>query len=98
MKRTLALLVTVALAACATTRPGVEVRFQEVVKEVQVPCPVTKPQRPGPLARPLPEDPGRLVDVLLAKLKEWAGDGGYGERADDAIETCIKGGGDGRNS
>lgn len=78
-------------AACSTTsQPAVKVVYQEVVKEVQRPCPVTKPVTPGKLDRPLPADPARLVDLLVAKLLEWAGPGGYGERADSAIETCTK--------
>ena len=78
------------LVACSTPQPGIEIRTVEVLKEVQRPCPVVKPKQPGKLARPLPADPARLIDLLLAKLTEWAGPGGYGERADTAIETCTK--------
>jgi hypothetical protein len=84
---------SVALTACGPTHvdsPGTKVVFQRVEVPVQQPCPVTKPVRPGPLARPLPVDPARLVDLLAAKLQEWAGVGGYGERADAAIATCLK--------
>lgn len=79
------------LAACGggVESAGTKVVYQEVVKEVQRPCPVTKPVRPTPLVRPLPQDPARLVDLLVAKLTEWAGPGGYGERADAAIATCT---------
>lgn len=69
---------------------GTKVVYQTVYKETQRPCPVTKPERPAPLARPLPADPGALVDVLTAKLEEWAGKGKYGDRADAAIDTCLK--------
>lgn len=81
-----------ALSACTTTPEpiGTKVVYQGVLKEVQRPCPVAKPARPAPLARPLPNDPGRLVDLLTAKLTEWAGAGGYGERADAALESCLR--------
>ena len=81
----------VALAACGghVESAGTKVVYQEVIKEVQRPCPATKPLRPAPLARPLPQDPARLVDLLVAKLTEWAGPGGYGERADAVIATCT---------
>lgn len=69
---------------------GERVVYQTVDREVPRPCPVTKPVRPAPLARPLPTDPGALVSLLAAKLKEWAGAGGYGERAEAAITTCTK--------
>lgn len=80
-----------ALAACTTPEPGVRVEYQEVVKEVLAPCPVTRPERPAPLAKPLPTAPRALIDLLTAKLLEWAGPGGYGEKADAAIETCVNG-------
>jgi hypothetical protein len=79
-------------AGCAG-RPesaGTNVVYRTVDKEVARPCPVTKPQRPAPLARPLPADPGALVSLLAAKLKEWAGPGGYGDRADEAIGVCTR--------
>jgi hypothetical protein len=74
---------------------GEHVVYQDRLVEVPRPCPVKKPARPGDakthgLARPLPTDPGALVDVLLAKLKEWDGPGKYGDQADAAITTCTK--------
>lgn len=80
------------LTACGTDRPrpAVEVRTQTVVKEVQRPCAVTIPQRPAPLAKPLPTDAVKLAALLGAKLVEWAGPGKYGERADAAIRECTK--------
>lgn len=86
----LALIFLVALPACATTEPAIKVEYREVLKEVQRPCPATKPTKPKSLVRPLPKDAGRLVDLLVAKLTEWAGPGGYGERADSALDTCTK--------
>lgn len=85
----------IALTACATTQtspPAVEIRTVVKTVEVAKPCPVTIPERPAPLARPLPADAVRLVALLGAKLVEWAGPGGYGDRANAAIETCKKAG------
>lgn len=85
--------VALIVPACTRTPPpasATRVVYQDVVKEVSRPCPVKAPQRPGPLARPLPDSPGRVIDLLAAKLKEWAGDGGYGDRADAALKTCTK--------
>lgn len=79
------------LVGCKTTEPqGTRVEFREVVKEVQRPCVVKKPVRPSKLARPLPADVARKLDLVTAKLKEWDGAGGYGDRADAAIEVCTK--------
>lgn len=84
-------LLLIPLAACATTgQPAIKVEYREVLKETQRPCPVTKPVIPDKLARPLPRDPARLIDLLVAKLMEYAGPGGYSERANAAIETCTK--------
>lgn len=77
------------LAGCATTRePGVEIRYVEVVKEVQKPCPAKKPERPDPLARPLPTDLQKLVLVLAAKLAEYADAGNYADQADVWMDLC----------
>lgn len=84
-----------ALSGCATTSgspPAVQVR--EIIKTVEVakPCPVTKPTRPAPLPKPMPTDLARFAATLAAKLVEWAGPGGYADRADAAIATCQKAG------
>lgn len=81
------------LSACATTgdpSPAVSIKTVTRTVEVQRPCAVTKPVRPLPLARPLPDDMGRLLALVSGKLAEWSGPGGYGERADAAIDTCTK--------
>jgi hypothetical protein len=90
MKRLAALLL---LSGCATApkAPVVpNVQIQTVTKEVQRPCHVTKPVRPAKLAQPLPTDSEALAALLGAKLIEWAGEGGYGDRAESAIATCSK--------
>jgi hypothetical protein len=87
------LAVLLALAGCsgrvAPPAPGIQVR--EVVRtvEVQRPCVATIPERPAKLGV-LPKDAIALVAVLGAKLAEWSGAGGYGERADAAIRRCTK--------
>lgn len=91
MRKGPALAVMLALASCATTEPaGVKVITKEVLKEVPRPCPAERPKVPAKLQRPLPTDPARLVDLLVAKLTEWAGPGGYGERANAALDLCTK--------
>lgn len=70
--------------------PGIQVRTVEVIKEVQRPCPVTKPVKPAPIAKPYPSDAVQLAALLALKLAEYAGPGGYAERADAAIERCVK--------
>jgi hypothetical protein len=89
--RRLLIIAPLLLMACEHPQSaGTKVVYQTVEKEVQRPCPVTVPTKPAPLAKPLPSDPARLVDLLTAKLIEWAGTGGYGERADDALKVCTK--------
>ncbi|AHE55992.1 hypothetical protein [Sphingomonas sanxanigenens] len=70
--------------------PGIRVETVEVVREVQRPCPVTPPVRPAPLERPLPADAAALAALLGARLAEWAGPGGYGDRAAAALAICTK--------
>lgn len=81
------------LAGCAgrEERPQVRIEYQDRLVEVVKPCPAEKPERPAKLARPLPGTPAQLIDVLVAKLTEWAGPGGYGEKADAVIDACVKG-------
>lgn len=75
-------------AMCAHDEPAVEVRTVEVVKEVQKPCPGDVPKRPLPLG-PLPSDLGKLAAVLGAKVAEYAGKGGYADRADTWMQRCA---------
>lgn len=91
--RKLALISLALLAGCGGGErpgPGIKVEYVDRFVEVSKPCPVTKPDKPAPLARPLPNTAAQLIDVLTAKLTEWAGDGGYGDKADAAIGVCIK--------
>lgn len=81
------------LPSCSGTprpEPGTRVVYQDVVREVKRPCPVEQPRRPAPLERPLPDNAAGLIDLLTAKLTEWAGDGGYGDQAEAAIDTCTR--------
>lgn len=78
------------LASCAAkpAPPAVMVKTVTVTREIQRPCAVTRPARPAPLGV-LPTSLARLSSLLGAKLAEWSGPGGYGERADAAIATCT---------
>ncbi len=81
------------LSACATTPkpcpPSIpKVETVEVVRTVAKPCPVTQPVKPAPLAKPLPTKSDALIAVLVEKLAEYAGQGGYAERAEQAIASC----------
>ncbi|WP_010218832.1 hypothetical protein [Sphingomonas sp. PAMC 26621] len=86
-----AIIAALALAGCAAkvTPPAVQIKTVTVTREVQRPCVVTRPARPVPLGA-LPTSLARLAAVLGAKLAEWSGPGGYGERADAAIVTCTR--------
>lgn len=80
------------LAACGANpnaRPAVEIRTVERVVEVAKPCPVTKPDRPAKLSRPLPSDSVALAALLGAKLLEYDGPGGFADRALAALNTCT---------
>lgn len=81
------------LSACAATPkpcpPALpKIETIEVVRTVAKPCAVTKPAIPAPLARPLPVGSDALIAVLVEKLAQWSGEGGYGERASAAIDEC----------
>lgn len=81
------------VVGCATTPkpcpPSIpKVETVEVVREVQKPCAVSEPTKPSPLTKPLPSKSDALIAILTQKLLQWAGPGGYGERASQAIETC----------
>lgn len=81
------------LTACASARtaePAVQIRTVTRTVEVAKPCPVTKPVRPAPLAKPLPTDGIALAATLALKLGEWSAPGGYGDRAEAALDTCLK--------
>lgn len=82
------------LSACGagTPPPAVEIRTVTRTVEVAKPCPVTKPARPAPLAKPFPTDAVALAATLALKLGEWSAPGGYGDRADAALDTCLKAG------
>lgn len=76
------------LAGCAHQQ-GVRVETVEVVKEVQRPCPASKPDRPAPVGA-LPSNARDALRIVTAKLLEYVGPGGYAERAEKAIDICTK--------
>jgi hypothetical protein len=94
MRRTITLAFPFCLAACSTTPKPCppaqlpKVETIEVVRTVAKPCPVTQPIKPAPLAKPLPTKSDALIAVLVEKLAEYAGQGGYAERAEQAIASC----------
>lgn len=70
---------------------GIEVRTVEVIKEVQVPCPVAKPERPEPLLPGnLPKQAQDAVLALYAALLEWQGPGKYADQAEAALRICTE--------
>lgn len=77
------------LTGCADGPRPVKVVVQEKIVEVQRPCPVTVPARPAPIGA-LPTNARDALRIAAAKLLEWAGDGGYADRADAAIAICTK--------
>lgn len=78
------------LSACAgKPKPAIDIKFVEVVVEVQKPCPGEKPVRPAPLARPLPSDLGQLAATLAKKLAEYSDPGNYADQADAFVDRCL---------
>src|SRR3546814_12211490 len=53
-----------------------------------VPCPAQVPARPTPLGV-LPDLAEDALRVVSAKLLEYAGKGGYADKAEDAIKLCT---------
>lgn len=84
------IMASLALAGCATGPRPVEVRIQERTVEVMRPCPVTAPERPAPITD-LPANARDALRVVVAKLLEWQGAGGYADRAEAAIAVCVGG-------
>jgi len=85
------LIAALSLSACGhpQTASAVQTRVVTTTVEIQRPCPVTVPARPSPLAIPLPTDALQLAALIGAKLAQWSGPGGYGERADAALRKCV---------
>lgn len=77
------------LAGCAHDQPGIQVRTVTVDRIVQRPCPGTKPERPAPLAKPLPTSLEALAAALAEKLAEYALPGGYADKADAIMTRCL---------
>jgi hypothetical protein len=77
------------LAGCADGPRPVKVVVQEKIVEVQRPCPVTVPARPAPIGA-LPANARDALRIAAAKLLEFAGPGGYADKADAALVICTK--------
>lgn len=96
--KVLALAPLLALAACATTPcppPGIQVKYQTVVKETQVPCKVAIPKRPAPVVVAPGTDALALLLTYKTKLEQWGGAGdSFANEAEAAIRACQKGGSD----
>ena len=67
-----------------------EAQTVEVIKEVQKPCPGKVPARPKKM-EDLPTDAMQLIAALGAKLKEYAGEGMYADKAQLYFKTCPPG-------
>ena len=76
-----------ALSACQTARPGIEVRTVEepVVRVESCIARADIPDRPASL----PKRPASIVaalDIAVAKILEWTS---YGEKADAVLRGCA---------
>jgi hypothetical protein len=90
MRRLFMIAAVLSLAGCAAaSNPGIEIRTVTVTKEVQRPCAATAPTRPAATGS-LPAQAADAVLVLGAKILEWAGEGGYADRAEAAIAECTR--------
>ena len=81
-------IICLGISSCTTAEPGIRVETVKVPVEVQKPCPAEIPKRPEPIGA-LPTDAVKLAATLGAKLIEWAGPGGYGDRADEIMQRCV---------
>lgn len=88
----IAIIALTALTSCGKPLPppATQIQIQRQVVEVQRPCRVDVPQRPAPLARPLPDDLRRLSAALAAKLEEYSGKGMFADKALGALEQCVR--------
>lgn len=86
--RSLVFSIALLLAGCATGPRPVKIETVERVVEVQRPCPVAKPARPAKVGT-LPANVLDTVKLLAAKLLEYAGPGGYADKADAALTLCT---------
>lgn len=80
------------LTGCAgRVQNGIEVRTVEVIKEVQVPCPVALPPRPKTiLPSEIPEQAQDASKALFASLLQWQGPGKYADKAEAALRICTE--------
>lgn len=97
MHRFTPILLLTLLTACAGQEhiqeppppPAVEVRIQKEYVEVQKPCPVKSPARPGRLPATLPEDAVALAALLGQKLDEYSGPGKWADGMESALRKCT---------
>lgn len=83
--------------ACATTQDcppaGIKTVYQTVTKEVQVPCKVTIPTRPGAVIVKPGDDANAIALRQKAVLDQWGGAGeSYANLAEAALRACIEAG------
>ena len=86
--RAMIIFAALSLAACAHSPAPVEVRIQERTVEVMRPCPAEAPPRPAPIGD-VPTDALAALRIVTAKLLEYAGAGGYADRAEAALAICT---------
>ena len=82
------LALALALTACSQpTPPATQIKIQRETVEVVRVCPDALPRRPSAIGA-LPSDLQKLAATLGARLMEWAGPGGYGDRIEAAHGAC----------
>ncbi len=80
------------LCGCAGTKeapPIVRIETVEVIREVPVPCPAIRPQRPAPAAIQS-DDLETIAPLLAAKLIEFVGPGGYVDQSEAIFDLCLE--------
>jgi len=88
MRGPLSFAMLAALTACSNpTPPATQIKIQRETVEVVRVCPIELPRRPAPIGV-LPSDLQKLTAALGAKLLEWSGPGGYGDRVEAAHGAC----------
>lgn len=86
-----------AISACSTTQDcppaGIKTVYRDVPHDVQVPCRVTIPKRPGALVVKPGDDANAVALREKALLEQWGGEGeSYSNLAEAALRACMKAG------